>query len=166
MGVNGGHAILLAENRLERIGERSHLLEVGFGGRSCDGHPGEEGRERCGTYLAAGGWGTTAVDDGSNYVRIPNKDVVIRDNVFFNPDGYQSQWQHFFIPGPFGGAEQSGSNAPNPALADDGLVITGNVITNGDSDMSLGLGDDSGCGDENPTCNKTQLLRDNVINGQ
>lgn len=166
MGVNGGHTILLAENHLERVGRRSHLLEVGFGGRSCDGHPGDEGRERCAAYLARGGWGTTVVDDGTNYVRIPNKNVVVRDNVFANPQGYQSQWQHFFISGAYRGAAQVGSNAPSPAYADDGLIITGNVIHNGDPTMSMGIGDESGCQNSNPTCNEAQLLRDNDINGR
>jgi len=166
MGVNGGNDILLAENHLVRTGARSHLLEIGFGGRSCDGQPGDEGRERCALYLADGGWGTTAVDDGDNFVRIPNKNVIVRDNTFENPNGYQSQWQHFFIAGPYSGGGQTGSNAPNPASADDGLVITGNVITNGAQSMSLGLGDDSGCQPTNPSCNETQLYRDNDINGQ
>ena len=53
---------------------------------------------------------------------------------------------------------------PSPAVADDGLVITGNVIENGRPEMSLGIGDDSGCQDTNPTCNETQLRRDNDIN--
>ncbi len=166
MGVNGGKDILLAENSLVRVGARSHLLEIGFGGRSCDGQPGDDGRDRCAQYLDDGGWGTTRVDDGDNYVRIPNKNVTVRDNTFANPEGYQSQWQHFFIAGPYSGGGQSGSNAPNPALADDGLVISGNVITNGTQTMSLGLGDDSGCQDSNPTCNESQLYRDNEINGQ
>lgn len=166
MGVNGGRNILLAENRLTRIGARSHLLEITYGGRSCDGRPGDEGRERCAEYLAAGGWGTTSIDDGDNYVRIPNKNVTIRDNVFENPSGYQSRWRHFFIPGPFSGASQAGSNAPDPALADDGLVITGNVIVNGDGAMPLGVGDEAGCRDDNPTCNEAQLYADNDINGR
>jgi hypothetical protein len=165
MGVNGGRNILLAENTLTRVGERSHLLEIAFGSRSCDGQPGDDGRGRCATYLGQGGWGTTAVDDGTNYVRIPNKNVTVRDNVFDNPSGYQSQWQHFFIPGPYSGGAQAGANAPNPAYADDGLVITGNVIRNGGPTMSLGLGENSGCQPSNPTCNETQLLEDNDIEG-
>ena len=35
-------------NRLWNVGTRSHWLEVGYGSRSCDGGPGDEGRERCG----------------------------------------------------------------------------------------------------------------------
>lgn len=166
MGVNGGRQILLANNHLVRIGRRSHLLEIGFGSRSCDGQEGAPGRERCAEYLESGGWGTTAVDDGSNYVRIPNQDVVVRGNLFENPDGFASQWQQFSIPGAFSGPEQSGSNVPSPALADDGLVIAGNVIQNGGPEMPLGLGDDSGCRPANPTCNEAQLLRENDINGR
>ncbi|MCC6791360.1 MAG: right-handed parallel beta-helix repeat-containing protein [Thermomicrobiales bacterium] len=166
MGVNGGKDILLAENHLVRVGSRSHLLEIAFGSRSCDGQPGDEGRSRCADYLEDGGWGTTAVDNGENYVRIPNKNVIVRDNVFENPAGYQTRWQHFFIPGPFSGSAQNSSNAPKPAYADDGLVITGNTIVNGDASMPLGIGDGQGCADTNPTCNETQLLADNDINGR
>lgn len=166
IGVNGGKNILLAENVMTRVGARSHVIEVGFGGRSCDGQPGDDGRQRCAEYLAAGGWGTTVVDNGDNYVRIPNKNVTIRDNVVDNPAGYRSQWQHFFIAGPYGGASQAGSNAPNPAMADDGLVITGNVINNGDGSMPLGVGEGTGCQPENPTCNESQLYADNDINGR
>jgi hypothetical protein len=166
MGVNGGHRILLAENRLERVGARSHLLEITFGGRTCDGQPGAEGRERCAEHLELGGWGTTDVANGVDYVRIPNKDVTVRDNVFANPAGYESQWQHFFIPGPYESDTQATSNAPNPALTDDGLLITGNVIVNGDASMSLGLGDDSGCQASNPTCNEQQIYADNDVNGR
>lgn len=161
MGVNGGRNILLEGNTLERIGTRSHLLEITFGGRGCDGGP-DPG---CAANLAAGGWGNNIADNGENYVRIPNRNVVVRDNYFLNPPGTRSQWQHFFVPGPWSGPTQVGSNAPNPAYADDGLVITGNVIRNGDSSMPLGIGGEQGCADANPTCNATQLLRDNDING-
>ena len=166
MGVNGGRKIVLEENRLTRIGARSHILEIGFGGRTCDGQPGAESRARCDEYLAMGGWGTTAVDDGANHVRIPNNAVIVRDNLFENPPGYQSAWQHFAIPGPYSGPQQAGSNAPDPAFADDGLVITGNVIVNGDQSMPLGLDESSGCQDTNVTCNQTQLYADNDINGR
>lgn len=65
VGVNGGYNIVIARNRMWNVGTRSHLLEVGYGSRSCDGRPGDEGRERCQENLDAGGWGTTRVDDGT-----------------------------------------------------------------------------------------------------
>ena len=36
LGVNGGYNVLIAWNTLYRVGTRSHVLEAGFGARSCD----------------------------------------------------------------------------------------------------------------------------------
>ena len=47
--------------------------------------------------LNLGGWGTTAVDNGSNSVQIPDRNVFIYNNIVYNPAGFQSQWQHFAI---------------------------------------------------------------------
>ena len=53
IGVNGGADIVMSNNTLYRVGTRSHVIEVGFGSRSCDGD-----RATCTTLLARGGWGT------------------------------------------------------------------------------------------------------------
>ena len=129
IGVNGGANIVMANNTMYRVGERSHVIEVVFGSRSCDGD-----RATCSFNLAQGGWGTST--PGSEEP-IPNRNVVIADNIVLNPDGYQSRWQQFTIatartPSP-------GSNIPSPARADEGLVITGNVIWNGSEDHPLGI---------------------------
>ncbi len=162
-GVQGGFNVLIAYNTFRNIGARSHILEVVFGGRSCDGQPGDEGRERCDEYAAQGGWGNNLVSDGDNYVRIPNRHVYIYNNVVYNPD-VQSQWQHFTIFAPFTGDGQG--NAPSPALADDDVRIVNNVIWNGPADHPLGIGDSMGCASDNPTCNEAQIRRDNAINTQ
>jgi hypothetical protein len=160
LGVNGGYNILFAHNTLYRVGERSHMLEVVFGGRSCDGAAGDPGRSQCADYLAAGGWGTTVVDDGHNYVRIPTRNVAIYNNVLYNPRGHVAP-QIFSIAGPWTDAStQNGTNVP--ARTDDGLQIRGNVIFS--EGASLGIGDGSGCADAHPTCNETQLLADNAVN--
>ena len=125
IGVNGGYNVVVARNHLFNVGARSHWVEVGYGSRSCDGQPGDEGRERCAQNLAAGGWGTTRVDDGSNYVRIPNRHVWILGNVIDNP---QSQGDQLFsIAAPFDGGEQIGSGLAG-VRADDDLTIAGNLI--------------------------------------
>ncbi len=156
LGVNGGRDILMTANLLERVGARSHLVEVTFGGRGCDGDT-----AACRARLDAGGWGTTARDDGTNFVRIPNLDVRIEGNTIDNSTGVNSRWQHFFVPGPWT-APQPGTPAnPSPAYADTALVIRDNTIRNG-VDTPLGVGDaDTGCAPSNPTCNAAQLLRDN-----
>ena len=52
---------------------------------------------------------------------IPNRDVWFGNNVIANPAGQPSRWQQVTV------AEDvtppPGSNVPNPARADDGLVI-------------------------------------------
>lgn len=92
MGVNGGYNILLAYNTLFRVGANSHLIEVVFGSRSCDGEV-----AACAAHLAAGGWGTTAIGDEGE--PIPNRNIYIYNNILYNPPGYRSQWQHFAIYG-------------------------------------------------------------------
>ena len=128
-GVNGGSNILMARNTLYRVGSRSHVIEVGFGSRSCDGN-----QAACRAYLAQGGWGTAVVGGDEP---IPNRDVFIYDNVVYNPDGYVSQWQQFAVAMPR--TPSVGSNIPTPARADTNLQIRGNWIWNGAADHPLGI---------------------------
>jgi Right handed beta helix region len=161
LGVNGGYDILFAYNTLYRIGTRSHMFEAVFGARSCDGVPGDAGRERCQQYLNAGGWGTTVVDDGVNHVNIPNRHVLVFNNLIFNPAGTVSP-QHITVAAPINNEE--GTNAPLLALADDGLIFRGNVIVNDGDDTPLGVGDETGCSPSNATCNEAQIRAENAIN--
>ena len=124
LGVNGGLNVTMSGNTLTRVGSRSHVIEVGFGARGCDGN-----RSACASLLAQSAWGTTALDDGVNYIRIPDHNVLIENNVIDNSTGSESAWQQLFVPGPWTG-QQSGSTAnPRPAFADDGLVIRNNRVT-------------------------------------
>lgn len=155
MGVNGGYNILMAYNTLYRVGARSHLIEVVFGLRGCDGDT-----AGCGARLAMGGWGTRTVGTEEP---IPNGDVYIYNNIVYNPSGYQSQWQHLAIYGPR--TPSRGSNIPSPARTDTNLQIRGNIIWNGPSAHPLGIEDaDQGCQSSNPTCNESQLRTENAIN--
>ena len=128
-GVNGGFNILMARNTLYRVGSRSHVIEVGFGSRSCDGN-----QAACRSYLAQGGWGTAVVGGDEP---IPNRNVFIYDNVVYNPDGYVSQWQQFAVAMPR--TPSVGSNIPSPARADTNLQIRGNWIWNGPADHPWGI---------------------------
>ncbi len=161
LGVNGGYNILLAYNTLYKVGSRSHVIEVVYGLRSCDGQPGDEGRERCQEYLQAGGWGTTAVDDGTNAINIGNKNVYIFNNLIYNPTGFRSEYQHFAIYGPRSNPSESGLPL---AVTDDNLLIKGNVIWNGDANMPLGIEGEDGCQPSSSTCNANQLMAENAIN--
>lgn len=163
LGVNGGYNILVAWNTLYRVGRRSHVLEAGFGARSCDAADVATQKAACESRIADGAWGTAAVDDGENFVRIPNNQVYILNNVVFNPEGAGSQWQHFQIAGVFEGGA-SGAGAPSSNRADNDLRIAGNVIWNGPADHPLGLGEDSGCQPGHATCSETFLRANNQIN--
>ncbi|MBL7976360.1 MAG: right-handed parallel beta-helix repeat-containing protein [Candidatus Kapabacteria bacterium] len=162
-GVNGGYNILIAHNTAYRCGKRSHVFEAVFGSRSCDGQPGSD-FDTCGVYLTYGGWGNSRIADGDNYTRIPNKNVFVYNNIFYNPEGYQSEFQHFTIAGKYSGDFQAGSNVTTPTLADDNLVFKGNIIWNGNESKPLGVGDENGCGVDNPTCNEEQIRKENSIN--
>jgi hypothetical protein len=162
LGVNGGYNILLAYNTLYSVGSRSHGIEVVFGMRSCDGQPGDEGRERCQQYLDSGGWGTTEVDTGENHVHIPNKNVFIYNNILYNPPGFRSEYQHFAIYGP---RQNPASSGIAQAVSDANLQIKGNILWNGDSSLPLGIEESSeACQPANPTCNALQLRAENAIN--
>ena len=128
IGVNGGFTILLAHNPLVNVGSRSHVIEVVHGLRSCDGDA-----ATCAANLTVGGWGTATPGREES---IPNKNVVIVNNVVFNP-GAASRWQQFAVAAPRTPA--AGSNIASPARADDGLVIRGNLIWNGPVGHELGI---------------------------
>lgn len=145
-GVNGGYNILFAFNTLYRVGSISHVIEVVFGGRTCDGNV-----TQCNTYLAAGGWGTNIV--GGN-AEIPDRNVYIFNNIVYNPPGFQSAWQHFTVFGPVPSAP--GSNVPSPVRCDTNLIIRGNVIWNGPSGHPLGL--------DATNLDPNQILAENSIN--
>ncbi len=162
LGVNGGYNILMAYNTLYQVGSRSHGIEVVFGMRSCDGQPGDEGRERCQQFLDAGGWGTTEVDTGENHIHIPNKNIFIYNNILYNPAGFRSEYQHFAIYGPRPNPAASGITQ---AVTDANLQIKGNILWNGDSSLPLGIEESSeGCQPANPTCNAEQVRAENAIN--
>lgn len=151
-GVNGGYNILVAYNTTYRTGSRSHIFEAVFGLRSCDGNTSE-----CLLIRSQGGWGPT----GSEEVVIPNRNVFVYNNVFYNPAGFASAWQHFAVANPV--TQSSVFNVPNPAAADTNLRIEGNIIFNGTPSMPLGVGDGS-CGSSHPTCSETILRANNVFN--
>jgi len=154
-GVNGGFNVLFAHNTLVRVGSRSHALEFVFGGRTCDGRD----VARCQPYLDQGGWGQLTDEGG---YRIPNRHVLVANNVLHNPAPFRSQWQHFQITG--AAPADPTFAGPEPARGDDGLVITGNVIWNGPSDLPLGIEDSNACPPENAGCSGVELVRDNAIN--
>jgi hypothetical protein len=154
MGVNGGYNVLLAYNTLYKVGTNDHVIEVLHGSHGNDGNT-----ARCTELNAAGGWGNTQPE--SAY--IPSRNIYLYNNLIYNPTGFGSRWQHFNLGGPV--TPPADSNVPNPSHVDDNLRIVGNLIWNGPSDHPLGFGDPgTGGQDDNPTCNRAQVLADNAIN--
>lgn len=158
-GVNGGYNILFAYNTLYRVGTNDHLFEAMPGGRSCDGDT-----AACQSNRNAGGWGAASGADGDY---IPNRNVYVYNNLFYNPAGVFQGWQHFSVgaavtpPAPAG--------VPGPVQTDQNLQIRGNLIWSGDVNTPLGV--EAGCGTcgcqpGNPTCYEAQLLAENTINIQ
>lgn len=157
LGVNGGFATLVAHNTAYRTGSRAHLLEVVYGERSCDGDG--EDDAACARLRDAGGWGPRAA--GGDPTPIGNDQVAMVNNLVYNPDGIQSRWTHFAVYGP----RAAGDGGPDPAVADDALVIRGNTIWNGPAEHDLGLGgEDQGCPVDHPTCAPALVLTANAIN--
>ncbi|HEY0139890.1 MAG TPA: right-handed parallel beta-helix repeat-containing protein [Thermoanaerobaculia bacterium] len=127
LGVNGGYNILLAHNTLERVGTRSHLVEIVHGGRSCDGEAGEPTRARCAEYLAMGGWGNTLLSDGENYTRIPNRNVFVYNNLIVNPEGVRAS-QHFSIAANFPNVQIRGNTIVNAADEEEASLLAQNQV--------------------------------------
>jgi len=169
LSAAGGYDILMAYNTLYRIGLTDEqgrswaLAQFIHGSRGCtptDEIPDPGGV--CASLAAQGGWGPDQSAGGQDV--IPNRNVFVFNNVFYNPAPAQTDYQQLTVfalvdvPPPF-------VNIPNPSAADDNLRLWGNVIWNGPPDLPLGVEDPSaGCRDSNPTCNAAQLRADNTIN--
>ncbi|MBA4371403.1 MAG: right-handed parallel beta-helix repeat-containing protein [Thermodesulfovibrio sp.] len=158
IAVRGGYNIVFAYNTLYRIGigsAGSGMLLVGQGARGCDGNAAE-----CLARNIAGGWGPASPEPGGEW--IPNRNVYIYNNIFYNPAGVQTLYSHFDIFGPVN--PPAGTNIPSPSATDTNLQIRGNIIWNGNGELPLGIEDTSqGCQPVNPSCNAIQLLAENSI---
>ncbi|MCB0322282.1 MAG: right-handed parallel beta-helix repeat-containing protein [Bdellovibrionales bacterium] len=154
-GVNGGYNILIAHNTAYRVGSRSHMLEVVYGLRTCDGNP-----TACSGYVDLGGWGTRTVGPE---LPVGNRNVFIYNNIFYNPSSVTPAPQHFSIQA--SRTIPSGTFGPSPVFTDTNLRIRGNLVFNGNSGTPVGVeGNGEGCDDSNPTCTLAQLLADNQFN--
>jgi hypothetical protein len=111
---------------------------------------------------AQGGWGPNQTIEGQEV--IPDRNIFVYNNIFYNPAPSQTDYTHLYVLGPVN-IEPPFQNIPSPSTTDTYLRIQGNAVWNGPSDMPLGVeGPDSGCQPSNPTCNASQLKADNAIN--
>lgn len=174
LAVLGGYNILAAYNTfykvgIDKTGDRT-LLSIGLGQRGCDGAE----NDTCNAHHAMGGWSpgpwsTPPLEYGTEADCIPNRNVYIYNNIFFNPGADSTIGPHFEIRAPYDAADFSPtflqtSNLPNPVLSDERLQIRGNIIWNGSAGKFLGLDENTGGQPSNPDCNEAQLIRDNSIN--
>jgi hypothetical protein len=178
LSVNGGYNILMAFNTLYRIGLDDEagrtwsLVQLIHGRRSCESAEefgGDAGTQaRCQALLDQGGWGTAVLgaDNGGEW--IPNRNVLVLNNIFYNPPGTGTHYVQFVVNGPLTPPDWT-RNLPNPSTTDAGLVIRGNIIWNAPIEYAGLVGDNNGSGNigcqpGHPTCNPTQLAAENAIN--
>jgi len=166
MSVAGGYNILLAHNTLYQVATSTEpgyaLIDVIRAGRGCNATDEQPNPlPACQDAIAAGGWGPNFETDNQDV--IPNRNVYIYNNIFYNPAPARTRDTHFNIwssivrPAGF-------INLPDPLVTDDNLQIRGNLIWNGDASTLLGFEETDACADSNSTCNATQLRRDNTLN--
>jgi len=173
VGVQGGYNILIAYNTAYRVAADAAgfgMILLGRGTRGCQ-DTAENGANNadtiCNGFLAAGGWcpaptnpaGDAMVDD-----IIPNRNVYVYNNIFYNPAGTQTAYGTLDVHAST--TPPAGSQIPSPTLADNNLQIRGNLIYDGGPGHALGVEADgsTGCPAANSACNPTQLAADNAIN--
>ncbi len=130
LSVAGGFDVLFAYNTLVRVGqpEPDHqwgMLQAVYGGRSCvvvDEFPSAAAASsKCHQYLELGAWGTAKAgplfETGGDW--IPNANVFVFDNLFYNPKGSPSEYL-LGVNGPLS-LPADAKNLPNPVRADNGL---------------------------------------------
>lgn len=171
LGVVGSYNVLMAYNTLYRIGLDTDwggtwsLFQLIHGGRGC--YPatefgGDSGtRARCQSLLSLGGWGTSSLDhDGdSSGFWIPNKNVFIYNNIFYNPPGTGTHYVHFTADGAINLPAYS-QNIPDPSRTDDDVVIKGNIVWNHPQEYSGMVGTTDG---SSPSCQPVSSCDSNSI---
>ncbi|MBP8000780.1 MAG: right-handed parallel beta-helix repeat-containing protein [Chloroflexi bacterium] len=166
LSVAGGYNVLYAYNTLYRVATEGSngfaMLQFVFGERNCT--PTDElpnPLPNCEAFAAAGGWGPNFITP--SLPAIPNRNIFVYNNIFYNPPGTQTLYATINAYAP--SAPPAGfPNVPNPMLTDENLVIRGNIIWDGGPGHPLGVDETTGCAPTNPTCNLTQLMADNHIN--
>ncbi len=165
VSVAGGYNVLIANNTLVNVATSTEpgypLMSFVRGERNCT--PTDELPDPvpvCRANADAGGWGPAVLSLG--HPVIPNRRVLVIDNLMINLAGRQSAYSHFGFDGPVE-VPAGFRNIPQPSRVDDQLQMAGNVVWNGHAGMPTGAGEVA-CLDTNPDCNDTQLRAANSIN--
>jgi hypothetical protein len=177
LSTAGSYNVLMAYNTLYNVGQEDEsgrswpLVQVIHGSRSCqpvDEFGGAAGtRTRCQQQIDQGGWGTATLGEENGGEWIPNRNVYVYNNIFFNPDA-GTRYVHFVVNGPVTLPAQA-RNIPNPSHTDTNLVIKGNIIWNSLVEDAGIIGDNNGSGNlgcqaNHPTCNESLLMAQNHVN--
>lgn len=171
MSVSGGYDILFGHNTLYRVATSTSngfsLFQAVFGERNCT--PTDEIQNpavRCTERADTGGWGPVVRMESVPV--IPNRNVWVYNNLIYNPPGTQTLYAQFNVLGAApvpADIRNDLRNIADPVVADDRLVVRGQLIWDGPADHPLGIEDASqGCQPANPSCNAEQLRQDNTIN--
>jgi hypothetical protein len=126
---------------------------VAHGARSCGN------TSICDRHIALGGWSSTT--SAWPPALVPNRHTWIHNNVFLQ-DGVSTQYGSFAIY-PTAAQPPTARQVPDPALTDDDLRISGNIIWNAGRDLGMGA-PTQGCQASNPTCNPAAVLAGNLFN--
>lgn len=163
--VWGGYNILLAHNTLYRVSYDQAdrrawgLVVIGSATRVCNGTTAD-----CERWTEAGAWGPNLPGYDHWSQAIPNRNVYVYNNVFYNPAPYQTYYSHFVV---YAAPRRPANypHLPENIATDQNLQIRGNVVWNGPKEHLLGVeAAHFGCRPDNPTCNERQLWAENAIN--
>jgi hypothetical protein len=152
------------------MGVVSPLFQLVHGIRGCYSAPefgGDPGTQaQCQSLLDLGGWGTSALGEINSGEWIPNKNVSLYNNIFYNPAGATTHYTQFVANGEINPPAQT-QNIPNPSMTDDQVFIKGNIIWNFPQEYTGMIGSNNG---STPaclpasTCDTVNLIADNYIN--
>jgi hypothetical protein len=174
LSVSGSYNVLMAYNTLYKVGLSDGrdwtLAQFVHGTRGCsvvDEYPSAAAAEdRCQALIDDGGYGSAHVldpgEEGGQW--IPDKNVFIYNNIFYNPSGYSTANAQFAVDGP-AVLPADAENIPDPSRTDTNLVIKGNIVWNGTGLTLFDTtnGSTPGCADSNPTCNAHDVNADNEM---
>jgi hypothetical protein len=166
LSVSGGYNILFAYNTLYRVGVSTDpgypLFQLVPGERGCnatDELP--DPQPICAELIGKGAWGPDVLSE--NTPAIPNRNIYLLNNLFYNPAPAQTLYSHFYAASEMD-RPAGFQNLQDRITPDENVVIAGNVIWNGSQGHSLGFEEGTGCGPAHPTCSPEAIAAQNSIN--
>jgi hypothetical protein len=176
LSIVGSYNVLMAYNTCYRIGLDSYgggtwsLFQLVHGYRGCysaSEFGGDAGTHtQCQSLLDLGGWGTSALGDSNSGAWIPNQNVYVYNNIFYNPAGSTTHYVQFVANGEINPPAQT-QNIPNPSRTDNNVYVKGNIIWNFPQEYQGMVGSNDGSSpacQPASTCDTALLMTLNHIN--